>query len=185
MGNNCINDYLEYAKPLYSEKDVAHNFEHIERMIKRIKFLGIGYEEQIKPELLWFLTCFHGLNSTFNDFSSKKQHCIDFLMEKGWSNNDISIGFECLNRHLNDPITLEEQIVHDANFIELLGAFGIAKAFTTGGSHGQSYYETIRIYEEEYLDNVIFHTERGKELAVEGKEYAKSFLSRLKQELEY
>jgi hypothetical membrane protein len=35
--------------------------------------------------------------------------------------------------------------VHDANAVEVLGAFGIAKAFTTGGARGQSNEQTVEL----------------------------------------
>ena len=38
--------------------------------------------------------------------------------------------------------------MHDANYVEVLGAFGIAKAFTKGGAERQSYEETIAIFRE-------------------------------------
>lgn len=183
MGNNILSEYCKFVKPLYFGKDAAHNFDHIERMIKRVDLIKKDYEPIINSELLWFLTCFHGLKSTLNESETIRRKCISFLEGLGWASNDILTGFDCLNRHLNNPVTIEEKIVHDANFIELLGAFGIAKAFTTGGANNQTYTQTIKIYEEEYLDRIKFQTEKGKEVAREGRTYAKNFLNRLKQEI--
>ncbi len=88
-----------------------------------------------------------------------------------------------LDRHLSDPQTIEEAIVHDANYIEMLGAFGVAKAFTTGGARGQSLHETADIYEHRYLDKVQFRTPAGQRAAEEGRAYVKAFLTRLRDEL--
>jgi uncharacterized protein len=63
-----------------------------------------------------------------------------------------------------------------------LGAFGIAKAFTTGGAKGQSIEETASIFEQQYLDKVIFQTPVGKQMADERKNYTKEFLMRLHTE---
>lgn len=100
----------------------------------------------------------------------------------GWTNSEVEEGFRSLERHLKDPQTVEEEIVHDANYIELLGAFGIAKAFTTGGARGQSYEETAEIFEHRYLDKVEFRTPAGKRLSEEGWAYVKEFLKRLRSE---
>ena len=74
-------------------------------------------------------------------------------------------------------------IVHDANYVKILGAFGIAKAFTTGGAYNQTYEETADIFKYQYLDRVEFVTPMGKRLAEEKKAYTKKFLKQLRSEL--
>lgn len=91
--------------------------------------------------------------------------------------------FTSLLTHLKDPRTPEEMIVHDANYVEILGAFGIAKAFTTGGARGQTYETTADIFENN-LNRVVFRTSEGKRLAEESKSYCQEFLRRLRKELE-
>lgn len=66
--------------------------------------------------------------------------------------------------HLEDPRTPEAMIVHDANYVEVLGALGIAKAFTTGGARGQTYETTVNIFENN-LNRAVFHTPEGIRLA--------------------
>jgi hypothetical protein len=74
----------------------------------------------------------------------------------GWSNEDIDEVFQSLIRHPCNPQSFDEKIVHVANYVETLGAFGIIKAFLTGGAKGQSIEETISIFEKQYLDKVVF-----------------------------
>ncbi len=133
--------------------------------------------------MLYFLASFHGLVQHIalsSDFLSRVQ---DFLGQLGWSQQEIMDGFCRLQRHLQSPLTVEEQIVHDANYVELLGAFGIAKAFTKGGAQGQSYEETADIFEYQFLDAVNFKTPTGRQVAAEKQAYAKDFLARLRAEL--
>jgi len=66
--------------------------------------------------------------------------------------------------------------------LELIGAFGVAKAFTTGGAAGQTYEPTIAIFEAN-LEGVTFHTPVGRRLAEEGRLYAQQSLERLSREL--
>lgn len=183
MGKYDIDTYLEFVKPLYDSKDPAHNFQHIERIIERSGTIRKNIESNIRLELLYFLTSFHGLGKKLHLDEYAQKMSRDFLVGIGWYEDEIEFGFECLRRHAKKPVEVEEKIVHDANHIELLGAFGIAKAFTTGGALGQTYEETIRIYEEDYLDKVEFQTVTGRRLAEEGRKYAKDFLTRLKSEL--
>jgi hypothetical protein len=73
-------------------------------------------------------------------------------------------------------------IVHDANYFEVAGALGVAKAFIVGGAMGQTYEETIDIYEG-FLNQVVFRTPVGKRLYEPRKEYAREFLQKLKEQL--
>jgi len=82
-----------------------------------------------------------------------------FLEELNWGKGEINEIFESLARHLTDPQTVEEKIVHDANYVEMLGAYGIAKAFTTGGANGQSIEVTMHIFEHQFFNKVVFQTQ--------------------------
>ena len=54
-------------------------------------------------------------------------------------------------------------IVHDANFFEMTGRFGIAKAFTVGGNFNQTYECTLEIFEDN-LDKLVFRTPIGRSM---------------------
>ena len=173
--------YADFARLYYDARDRAHDFGHIERMVGRLSMLSDGLEG-VRPHMLHFLTAFHGLWLFWQDDPKFRARAISFLQELGWGEPEIEEAETCLNRHLEDPQTVEEKVVHDANYIELLGAFGIAKAFTVGGSLGQTYEETAEIFENRYLNMVKFCTPVGKRMAGEGIAYAKAFLARLKSE---
>ncbi|WP_157683283.1 HD domain-containing protein [Microlunatus soli] len=64
----------------------------------------------------------------------------------------------------------------------MLGAFGVAKAFTKGGAAGQSYEQTMAIFDQN-LARVRFRTPRGRASAEVGRAYARSFLDQLRVEL--
>ena len=98
------------------------------------------------------------------------------MQDLEWTEIEIEQAFQSLERHLEDPQIIEEKIVHDANYLELLGAFGIAKAFTTGGARKQSYEQTADIFEYRYLDKVEFLTSVGKRIAKEKRTYTIAFL---------
>ena len=105
-----------------------------------------------------------------------------FLRGLGWQQNGIDAMLSSLFSHLTDPQTSEEQVVHDANYFELTGPFGIAKAFTVGGAKGQSYEQTADIFQHN-LDRVVFRTPAGQRQSAERLAYARDFLQRLKEEL--
>ena len=84
----------------------------------------------------------------------------------------------------NDLIDkVEQAIAAPRQPIELLGVFGIAKAFTKGGAEGQTYEQTADIFEHQFLDVVEFKTPVGKQIASEKRAFTKEFLARLRAEL--
>lgn len=175
--------YLQFVEPFYEEKDPAHNFRHIQRIVDRLDLLSSGMSPQPAQDMLYFLASFHGLAKKMSSSTDFRENVKDFLQQIGWNEERIADGFERLHRHLKSPLTVEEKIVHDANFVELLGAFGIAKAFTKGGAEGQSYEETADIFEYQFLDAVEFKTPVGIQIASEKREYTKDFFARLRAEL--
>jgi uncharacterized protein len=177
-----VGPYQDFVRPYYTGRDAAHNFRHIERILGRLSVLSEGLEPSPSPERLYFLACFHGLGKRLKADAPFCEQTRAFLRNQDWSEAAIDGILQSLKRHLKNPQTVEEKIVHDANYLELLGAFGIAKAFTTGGARGQLIEESADIFEHQYLDKVEFQTPTGKRLAQEGRGYAKEFLKRLRTE---
>ncbi|AXI77310.1 HD domain-containing protein [Peterkaempfera bronchialis] len=173
--------YLGCSSPLYAEKDVAHGVEHIQRILKRLEPLTVGQQLQLRWDLLYFLACFHGVADRMAEPGVRRM-VKQLLTGLGWSDREITEGLAALARHLVDPHTSEENVVHDANYLEAVGALGIAKAFTTGGARGQSYERTLEIARRN-LDRPVFRTTIGRRLAAERRAYAHDFLDRLAREL--
>lgn len=177
-----IERYVEFVRPYYSEKDPAHNFQHIERILARLEAFSVGMSPEPRADWLCFHACFHGLWTKCRDSEEFRNKASEFLRSLGWAQGDIEQAIQGLSRQGTDPQTVEEQIVCDANAIERVGAFSIAKAFMTGGARGQSLEETADIFEYRNLDKVEFRTPVGKRLAEERQAYAKAFLARLREE---
>ncbi|MCE5217142.1 hypothetical protein LLH03_08925 [bacterium] len=170
--------YLDFVCREYGHKDRAHDFHHIERIVSRLPMLSEGLSPQW--DRLYFLACFHGLHARIQNEEAFRERVEAFLGSLGWQ--DTADLLASLARHLRAPVTVEEQIVHDANYLQLLGAFGVAKAFLTGGALGQSFEETADIFEHQYLDRVEFLTPVGRRMAADSRAYTKDFLRRLREE---
>jgi hypothetical protein len=179
---DAIEPYREFVRRLYDDKDPGHDFRHIERIISRLDELKEGVIPPPSPYKLNFLACFHGLGKRIQEEPELKGNTITFLHNLGWNQDDIDASLSSLVTHLNDPKTAEEMIVHDANYFEVAGALGIAKAFIVGGARGQTIEETIDIYEG-FVDRVVFRTPVGKRLYGPRKEYAREFLQKLKEQV--
>jgi uncharacterized protein len=181
MDRDEVDPYLEFVRPHYAEKDPAHDFQHIKRIIRRLDVLSEGSDPRL--HLLYFLSCFHGMRDKIQNDSHFRDRMNELLKSLGWTSSEIDHAVTSLFRHTSDPQTTEEKIVCDANLMGRLGAFGIAKAFTTGGARGQSYEETADIFEYKNLDKIEFLTPMGQRVAKKGIAYAKAFLKRLRKEL--
>ena len=179
-----IEPYKEFALHYHQglKKDTAHDFRHIERIIGRLDLLSSEISSVPNKPLLYFIACFHGLKANLNNKLFQKE-VVRFLQNLEWTEIEVKQAFQSLDRHLENPQIVEEKIVHDANYIELLGAFGIAKAFTTGGAKKQTYEQTADIFEDQYLDKVEFLTPVGKRMAKEKRTYTKEFMKQLRKEL--
>lgn len=179
---NDIGPYIKFARLLYAGKDPGHDFRHIERIISRLDELSEGLNPAPIPHRLSFLACFHGLGPRICKESEFRESVVAFLEGLGWEKSEFEVMLSSLENHLKDPKTVEEMIVHDANYYEITGAFGIAKAFTVGGSHGQSYETSIERYQR-FLRHTRFRTSFGKRNYEPRKSYAREFLSKLMDEL--
>ena len=178
-----IEPYKKFVRSHYANRDAAHDFRHIERIIERLDFLSQELSQQPNKALLYFVACFHGLEKKLKNDESFRRQVRLFLDNLNWTEVEVKQAFQSLERHLSHPQTVEEKIVHDANYVELLGAFGIAKAFTTGGARKQTYEQTADIFEYWYLDKVKFLTPVGQRIANEKRVYTKEFMKQLRNEL--
>lgn len=173
--------YLDAALPFYDGKDVAHGRHHVLRLCERVLLL-VPSDTDVDLPYLWFLVAFHGLVDALPEagLAAETQALLERL---GWDKSSAQEAIEGLRRHTTDPQRLEEKLVHDANLLEVLGAFGVAKAFTRGGAVGQTYDETLDIYEQN-LAKAQFATEAGRKNAEAGRSYGRAFIRQLRAELE-
>ena len=178
-----IDRYCDFARPAYADRDPGHGFDHIRRIIDRLPALGDGLDPPPVPHRLNFLAAFHGLSSTIARDLDFRGRTVRFLAGLGWPEGEITASFAALARHLSDPQTAEERMVHDANFFEVTGPFGIAKAFTVGGARGQRYEQTLEIFAAN-LEALRFRTPAGRALYEPRKAYAAAFIEDLRRDLQ-
>lgn len=173
--------YQRFVLPHYADKDPAHDANHIRRIFGRLPGLVDDVGRPVRSDRLWFLAAFHGLAGRADSDTSFRQQAERFLTGLGWQPHEIDELFAALARHTSDPQTVEEQIVQDANALEVVGAFGIAKTFLKGGYEHQSYEQTLALYCR-FLDEVRFLTPAGQRIAQERRAFAEAFLERFTAE---
>jgi uncharacterized protein len=157
------NNIANFVKPLYMNKDSMHDLNHIQRIKRKIVFLKKPYKK-INEKKLLTLIYFHGLKEWIKTNSKE-------FIELGFSKNDILL----INRHTQNPKTIEEKLVSDANLLEAVGDFGIKKALAVGKKIGRTRKETID-YIRNNINKVKFYTKTGKKLGNKGIKIIKNFL---------
>ena len=177
-----IEPYFEAIRPYYLDRDAGHDLRHIARIFDRLEELSVGYNPSPRLHFLHFLAAFHGLGKEMQSDAELQSFTKDFLEQLGWKDDEISQAFAALERHLRSPQTVEEMIVHDANYFEVTGAFGIAKAFTVGGHFNQSYEQTLEIFSEN-IEKLVFRTPVGRAAYEVRKEIARTYIKEFQNEL--
>ena len=82
------------------------------------------------------------------------------------------------------PLTVEGQIVQDADRLDALGAVGIARTFAYGGEHSRPMEETVRHFHEKLLLlKDMMNTDAAKTMAQNRHIYMKNYLKELNQEI--
>lgn len=140
-------DFIEsYMKDTFS--DIAHRYDHIECVVKLAKY--IATQEGANPRIVVPAAFFH-------DYAPRQHHAFHFhtdesadaaatfLSEHGFNMEEITAIVHCIvasefSSYLLgiEPKTLEAKVVRDADFLESIGARGIARAFSFAGKHCDS-----------------------------------------------
>ena len=82
------------------------------------------------------------------------------------------------------PLTVEGQIVQDADRLDALGAVGIARTFAYGGEHSRPMEETVRHFHEKLLLlKDMMNTDAAKTMAQNRHIYMENYLKELNQEI--
>lgn len=192
-------------KDLFSSDTSGHDYDHIKRVVNLTARLLV---DKANPFVTFMIAYMHDV---FDDKLSFEYTSLDQYVE-GW-NIDLegyddlieegiaSIGFK--NGKVVER-SLEASIVSDADFIDAMGAVGIARAFYYAGYKGMPFHDkeleglkaknydeyrnlkrnVVAHFEEKLLKLIDFVvTEKGREIAVERHEIMVSFYNQFMSEV--
>ncbi len=191
------------------ENDSAHDYEHTMRVYKNAQ--QICKKEKANETLVLSAALLHDIVSYSKSNKRSKLSSIDSakksknILEKfNFSKKDITIISDAIRDHSFSqnkiPKTLEGKILQDADRLDALGAIGIARVFTTGGSLKRPFYNiddpfckqripddktwTIDHFYQKLLKlESLMNTKSGKAEAKKRTKILKEFLNQLKQEI--
>ena len=131
------------------ENDSAHDFEHVMRVYKNAQ--KIGKKENANMKLVLAAVLLHDIISFPKSDKKSKTSSIKssiaaqrILKNHGYDKDDIKIISDAIRDHSFSrgmvPSTIEGKILQDADRLDAMGAIGIARAFSVGGSGKRPFY---------------------------------------------
>lgn len=130
--------------------DGAHDAGHVMRVYKNAGLLC--KMERVDPELVLAAVLLHDAVSfkksdPQNRSASEQSAAVsrEVLPGHGYDGGEIDVISEAIRDHSFSrgvvPRTVEGKILQDADRLDAIGAVGIARAFTVGGSEGRTMYD--------------------------------------------
>ncbi|WP_429971567.1 HD domain-containing protein [Fructilactobacillus sp. Tb1] len=203
-----IDQVHNFAVTMMSGDKTGHGFDHVQRVVNNAR--KILQSETANSELVLTATYLHDVfdDKLTDNPEKRKLETQHFLTSVGYSENEIKEIFHIIehmsfsaNLEHHYELSIEGQIVQDADRLDALGALGIARLFSFGGVHNYQMYDptetqvshtkaeyrkqraTINHYEERMNEMIKrFNTETGKQFAQHRFDVANEFVQRFKSE---
>ncbi len=141
---------VEEAQSWYSSTDPVHGFPHVLRVLNAAENLGriLGADlEIIRAAVLLHDACdAHPSESDerYNHEMAAADFASEVLVAEGWPPERIKAVQHCIRSHRyrskEEPETLEAKILFDADKLDVVGAFGIARTVGYAVQAGQPIY---------------------------------------------
>lgn len=198
------------VKRMLEGRDPAHDFYHIMRVYKNAKMIG-QYEgtnmEILLPAVLLHDLVVYPKGSAKSSKSSDESADLaeNILQSYGYPQDQINQISYCIRAHSYSkrliPESLEGRILQDADRLDALGAIGIARTFSVGGSENRKlynandpFYRTVREVDDiqwtlDHFQTKLLkleysmHTETGKKMAQERTSFMLLFIRQLQKEI--
>ena len=190
MDNNVIIEKAkDYAAKLLGGNCGGHDLQHTLRVYNNA--LAIAKTE---PDADLFIVSIAALLHDVDDYklfnTTDYRNARTFLKENGipeQQEQQIIATIDSVSFSKNrdrKPLTVEGQIVQDADRLDALGAVGIARTFAYGGEHSRPMEETVRHFHEKLLLlKDMMNTDAAKTMAQNRHIYMENYLKELNQEI--
>jgi uncharacterized protein len=207
-----LEQIMKTVELLLHNQSPAHDFQHILRVYKNAEMIsrqedGVDLDIILAAALLHDLVVYpKGSSKTINSADDSADVAKKILFEyKKYPIEKIEKVADTIRTHSYSkkliPSTLEGKILQDADRLDAIGAIGIARTFSVGGSENRSLYNPADAFceSERRLDDTQWtldhmkkklmilknsmHTKTAKMLAEQRTEFMELFLNQLRKEL--
>lgn len=189
--------------------DAAHDIDHVKRVVKNAKDICLkeNGNEQVVVPAAWLHDCYNvpktsKLRSQGSKLSADK--AIEYLREVNYPAEYLSAIHHAIHAHSFSAkiptMTLEAEIVQDADRIDALGALGLARCIMYSAAQNRPLYDSVDPFaENRELDEQAFaidhfytkllklpdsiKTKNGKALANKRCTFLRLYLTTLKEEI--
>ncbi|TFH35857.1 MAG: HD domain-containing protein [Anaerolineales bacterium] len=141
---------IDEARTWYTADDPVHGFDHVLRVLGMAERIG----EQLAADMqvLQAAALLHdaagahpgGASGRGAHEQASAEFARQVLEEKGWTGERIQAVVHCIRSHRyrnqEEPQTLEAKIIFDADKLDVLGAFGVARTLGYALQAGQPMY---------------------------------------------
>ena len=141
---------VEQARAWYPPDDPVHGFDHVLRVLRVAEWLAdrVGADREIVQAAALLHDAAGAAPGPTSGRSSHEQASARFareeLQEEGWEKERIEAVEHCIRSHryrsAEAPRTLEAQVLFDADKLDVLGAFGVARTIAYALQAGQPIY---------------------------------------------
>jgi len=202
---------LKELKIHFEQESTGHDYWHAERVWHNAR--RIGQVENVNLKIVEASALLHDvtdwkLSAEKREEGQKKMD--SWLNELGYSTGECEAVYTIIdnmsfkggtNQHIE--LSIEGQVVQDADRLDALGAIGIARTFAFGGSKGRAIHDpdekpvefedfeayknhkgssVNHFYEKLFKLKDLMNTEAGKNAAIERHTFMKGFLDQLYKE---
>jgi uncharacterized protein len=197
---------------LLHHQSPAHDFQHILRVYRNAEMIS-KQEESVDLDIVLAAALLHdlvvypkGSSKTINSADDSAEIAKKILLEyKNYPREKIEKVADAIRTHSYSkrlvPQTLEGKILQDADRLDAIGAIGIARTFSVGGSENRSIYNPTDPFceSERQLDDTQWtldhikkklmilknsmYTKTAKKIAEERTEFMELFLNQLRKEI--
>ena len=207
-----LEQMMKTVELLLHNQSPAHDFQHILRVYKNAEMIsrqedGVDLDIVLAAALLHDLVVYpKGSSKTINSADDSADVAKKILFEyKKYPVEKIEKVADTIRTHSYSkkliPSTLEGKILQDADRLDAIGAIGIARTFSLGGSENRSLYNPADAFceSERRLDDTQWtldhmkkklmilknsmHTKTAKKLAEQRTEFMELFLNQLRKEI--
>lgn len=144
-----ILNILEEQVKQKMKNDPAHDFNHVMRVYKNAQKLC--KKENVNEKLVLTAVLLHDIIS-YPKFDKRSKYSAvrsakeskKILKNLNFSSKEIQIVYDAISNHSfskgKTPQSIEGKILQDADRLDAIGAIGIARVFTVGGTENRAFY---------------------------------------------
>lgn len=202
-----------FARQRMAQDKTGHNIQHLERVVANAERLMAAESQPIKANIVLAAAWLHDVidDKVTTNPAQARREVAEFLMKAGATLPERDAILEIMDRQSfsknlqeRQSLSLEGQIVQDADRLDALGAIGIARTFYYGGARGHDLYNDLlardlsRLSPEDYRQNQsglthfdekllkladLMNTASGHALAQERTAFMRQYLAQFRAEI--